>query len=173
MISFAVVNHNTMNKRGFTLIELLLYIGVSSLLIMGIFSFTSLLLQSQAKYKAIMEVEEQGREIMHIISDDIRGSQVINFPDTQSSATSLILSGDNDIVFTLDSGVLYRSFNGATNTAMHNNNVKITNLSFQNLSLADTAGTLRIQFDLNYNNIENRPEYNYQQTFYTSTAVRP
>ena len=138
-------------RKGFTLIELLLYVSIVGAIIFSVAGFLSLLMQSRVKNQAISEVEQQGVQVMQIITQTGRNTTNINF----SSA------------FDLSGGAIRENA-----IALPNSRVVASNLTFQNLSHTGTPGTIRVQFTLTHINPEGRNEYNYSKTFYGSASLR-
>ncbi|MDO8260851.1 MAG: type II secretion system protein [Candidatus Magasanikbacteria bacterium] len=163
------------NKKGFTLIELLLYVGVTSFILTAVVSFTSVLLQIQAKNKTVAEVEQQGAEVVQVISQAIRNSNGINSPSSGASATSLSIGMDdaskNPTIFSVNTGVLQVS-EGANTYYLTNSKVTMVNLSFSNLSRDGTPGVVKFSFTLSYVNNDERSEFNYDKTFQASASLR-
>lgn len=164
------------NNRGFTLVELLLYVGISAVMLLIISVFLSSLLQSRIKNQTIAEVDGQGMQVMQTIAQTARNAENITAPSTGASATSLTLdvsTGANDpTVFDLSGGAIRISEGGGSAVPLTNSRVTASALTFQNLSRADTPGTVRIQFTLEAVNPENRNEYGYEKTFIGSATLR-
>ncbi len=161
---------------GFTLIELLLYVAISSVLLLVISAFLSSLLQSRVKNQTIAEVEQQGVQVMQIISQTIRNAKDINSPTQGTSASSLsldvITGANNPTVFDLSSGVVRIKEGVATAIALTNSRVTASGLSFQNLSRSNTPGTVRISYTLTHLNPSGRNEYDFTKTFIGSATLR-
>ena len=163
-------------QKGFTLIELLLYIGIASIMLLVTSVFLSTLLQSRVKNQTIAEVEQQGAQVMQIITQSIRNAENINFPSQGASASLLSLdvfnSSDDPTVFDI-SGESVRATEGVLPAVfLTNSRITASDLIFQNLSRDNTPGIIRIQFTFTHINTEGRNEYDYQKTFYTSASLR-
>ena len=76
-------------NKAFTLIELIIYISLVSLMLLGIASFTKMTLQTRARNQVIAEVEQQGVQVMQILSQTIRNAESILFPALGSNASIL------------------------------------------------------------------------------------
>ncbi|MEK6714124.1 MAG: type II secretion system protein [Nitrospirota bacterium] len=138
-------------QKGFTLIELLLYVSIVGAIIFSVAGFLSLLMQSRVKNQAISEVEQQGVQVMQLVTQTGRNATNINFSS----------------VFDLSGGTIRQN-----TIALTNSRVVASNLTFQNLSRTGTPGTIRVQFTLTHINPEGRNEYNYSKTFYGSASLR-
>ena len=162
--------------KGFTLIELLLYIGISSIMLLIISVFLSLLIESRIKNQTVAEVEQQGLQVMEIITQTARNADAINTPTQGTSAPSLSLAvippANNPTLFNLSGSVIYITENINTPVALTNTRVIVSGLLFQNLSLAGTPGTIRIQFTLTHINTSGRNEYSFAKTFIGSATLR-
>jgi Tfp pilus assembly protein PilW len=161
---------------GFTLIELLLYVGISSiiLLITSLFLFT--LLQSRIKNQTIAEVEQQGLQVLQIITQTARNAEAITSPLPGVSAASLTLdvitAASDPTIFDLSSGAIRIQEGAGAAVPLTNSRVTASALNFQNLSRASTPGTIRISFTLTHVNPEGRNEYSFTKTFYASASLR-
>lgn len=138
-------------NKGFTLIELLLYVSIVGAIIFSVAGFLSLSMQSRVKNQTIAEVEQQGVQVMQIITQAGRNTTDINFTSA----------------FDLSGGVIRQN-----SLALTNSRVVASALTFQNLSRAGTPGTIRIQFTLTHVNPSGRNEYDYIKTFYGSATLR-
>jgi type II secretory pathway pseudopilin PulG len=161
------------NSRGFTLIELLLYTVIAAGLLLSITAMIALLTQSRIKNQTISLVEQQGVQILQIISQEIRNSAAIISPANGTDSTTLQLqnaSGQN-IIFNLSNSTLQETKLGQT-ISISANNLILSDLHFINLTPDNTHNSVKIKFTLSYNNIAGRNEYNYSQTFYDTATLR-
>jgi prepilin-type N-terminal cleavage/methylation domain-containing protein len=170
-------SHNLLKReKGFTLIELLLYIAVLSTAITAIFIFFFMMLQARVKNQTISEVEQQGSQLMQLMTQTIRNSNTINSPAVGSPSSTLSLGMDdvskNPTIFDLSGGVLRIKEGSGAIVSLTNSQVTVTNLQFSNISRTGTQGTVRIEFTITYNNVSGRNEYEYSKTFYNSATLR-
>lgn len=163
-------------KKGFTLIELLFYVAISSVLLLVISVFLSSLLQSRVKNQTIAEVEQQGAQVMQIITQTIRNAQSITSPAQGISASSLTLdvvaTTSDPTIFDLSNGAIRIKEGAASALPLTNSRVTASALTFQNLSRSDTPGTVRIQYTLTHLNSSGRNEYDFTKTFVGSASLR-
>lgn len=163
-------------KSGFTLIELLLYLGLSSVLIIVISGFLSMLLQARVKNQAIGEVEQQGLHVMQLITQTMRNASAINSPALGTTDSSLSLdtsiATSTPTIFDLSGGVIRITEGGGEAITLTNSRITASDLVFQNLSRPTTQGTIRVQFMLTYKNPSNVSEFDFQKTFITSGTLR-
>lgn len=164
------------NGAGFTLVELMLYVGISSILLMSTSFFMSALLTSRVKNQTIAEVDQQGMQVMHVITQALRNASTINSPAQGASGPSLSLNtytgSLNPTIFNLSGGVISITEGVATPVALNNSRVSVSALTFYNLSRGGTPGTIRVQFTLSYINNIGRSEYNYSKVFIGSASLR-
>jgi len=142
-------------NKGFTLIELLLYVSIVGAMILSVSSFLPLLMESRVKNQTIAEVEQQGIQVMQIVTQAGRNANSIDFTTSFDLSQGVIIMND-----------------GSGPVALTNSRVVASNLAFQNLSRTDTPGTIRIQFTLTHINPSERNEYDFSKTFYGSATLR-
>lgn len=165
-------------KNGVTLIEILLYISLAAVILLSVTMFLSVLLQSRVKNQTIAEVEQQGAQVLQIFSQTARNSQGIILPEAGGSGPVVLLAVSDiektPTVFGLsDIGSTINISEGTDPPIpLTSSRVKASNLTFQNLSRADTPGTIRIQFTLSHTNPSKRNEFEYKKTFYGSATIR-
>jgi Tfp pilus assembly protein PilW len=163
-------------KNGFTLIELLLYLGIAATTILAVSTLLFEILQSQVKNQTVSEVNQQGMQVMQIITQTIRNSEGINSPSAGSSAASasidVVTGADDPTVFDSSGGALRVTEGGGSAVPLTSDDVTAASLTFQNLTRSGTFGTVRVQFTLTYVNPEGRSEYDYSKSFVGSATLR-
>lgn len=163
-------------NKGFTLIELLLYVAISSAILLAISFFLQTLLESRIKNQAIAEVEQQGLQVVQLITQTVRNADIINSPVQGVSASSLSVNtytaSLNPTVFDLASAAIRIKEGTASVVPLTNSRVAASFLILQNLSRTSTPGTIRIQFTLTHMNPEGRNEYSFSKTFTGSATLR-
>lgn len=168
--------HIRHSNQGFTLIELLLYVAISGVILLVISLFLQTLLESRIKNQTIAEVEQQGLQVMQLITQTIRNADTINSPAIGASAATLSINtytaGNNPTVFDLSSGVIRIKEGVGSAIALTNARITASALNFQNLSRVSTPGTIRISFTITHSNPAGRNEYNFSKTFYGSASLR-
>lgn len=162
--------------KGTGFIELIIYMAIAMIMIGSIASFVVSNKKMEDINKAIAEVELQGTDVMQIITQAVRNSQSINSPLAGSSSSSLSLvsdtAGNNPTVFDLSDGKIRIKEGDNPVIELNSSQVQISNLSFRNLASTDAPGSIRVSFDMNYLNPGNKPELNYQKTYYGSASLR-
>ena len=171
-----IKSYNLQPKKGFTLIELLLYIAISSLILLVITIFLSTLLESRVKNQTIAEVEQQGVQVMQLITQTLRNADTINSPATSASASTLSVNtytgANNPTIFDLSSGGIRTTEGTGSAVSLTNARVTASALTFQNLSRVSTPGTVRISLTLTQVNPSGRNEYDFSKTFIGSASLR-
>ena len=162
-------------RSGFTLIELVLYIGIASIMLLVTSVFLSTLLESRIKNQTIAEVEQQGIQAMQIITQTLRNADEIVAPKEGKTAGSLSLRPFNiseSTVFDISGGAIRITEGAGSAVLLTNLRVTAAALTFQNLSRANTPGTIRISFTLAHVNPAGRNAYNFSKIFYGSASLR-
>ncbi len=168
-----IYTYNT--SDGFTLIEMVLYATIASLVIAGVSMFLATVLQSRARSTAISEVEGQGIQVMQLITQNIRNASTTSTPSAGSTAASLsltMLSGYTPVVFSLATGTLQVKEGANAAVSITNTDVTASNLSFTNLGLSSTTGSVQVKFTLTLNNFSPTNGSSYSKTFIDSATVR-
>ncbi len=164
------------SQRGFTLIELLLYIGISATLLLIISLFLGQLISARIKNQTIAEVDQQGMQVMQLMTQVIRNAKGINAPLPGVSAPSVMLDvapvAANPTNFDLISGMIQVTEGLGPPVALTNARVIASALTFENLSRAGTPGVISTVFTLTHINPEGRAEYAYEKTFYGTASLR-
>lgn len=162
--------------KGFTLIELLLYVSIVSILLLVTSFFLFAILQSRIKNQTIAEIEQQGLQVMQIITQTARNAEVITSPAQGTSTSSLTLdvitAAADPTIFDIAGGAIRIKEGTSSAVALTNLRVNASALTFYNLSRTNTPGVIRIQFTLTHVNPEGRNEYSFTKTFTASAALR-
>jgi len=163
-------------RKGFTLVELLVYISLVSMMLLAVASFAKIILQARVRNQVISEVEQQGVQVIQIISQTIRNAENITAPASGGGTGGLTLNvisvSQNPTVFSLDSDIIKIKEGSTSQINLTNSKVIASDLIFQNLSRTDTPGIIKYSFVLDYDNQSDKPEYNYLKTFYSSASLR-
>ena len=161
---------------GFTLLELLLYVGIISMLMVVLVLFVSSVASARIKSQAISEVESQGMQALYQITQAVRNAEGINAPSVGSAASSLSLAmadaSKNPTVFDVFEGAIRMQEGTNSQVILLNSRVEVSGFTVENISRLGTPGITRIQFVLSHQNPENEKSYEYQQSFYGSSAIR-
>jgi Tfp pilus assembly protein PilW len=166
-----------MNKQtGYTLIELLLYVAITAILLSALMAFFAMSLSGRVKSESIGEVDQQGSFILDTVTQALRNADSITAPAAGASASSLTLamatSAINPTVFSLSGNTMQVKEGTANAVPMSTPRVKVTALTFKNLSRSGTPGSIQVVMTLSTVNTTGRSEYDYQKTFTTSVSLR-
>lgn len=163
-------------QSGFTLLELLLYIGIASAILLSSSLFLFVLLESRVKHQTIAEVEQQGAQVMHVITQAVRNAESVDGLDPGENDNELELAMANPALdptlFDLNNGTFRVQEGNESTVTLTNARVTVSDLTFQNLSRDETAGIIRIQFTVSHKNPSGRNEYQFQKTFIGSATLR-
>lgn len=166
-----------MNKRGFTLIEVLLYVSLSVLLLGALSATVILTLESRARAHVTNEVEQQASFIFNRIEQIAQDSSAITSPVAASTGSSLTISrdspSDNPTTLSLSGTTLMITRGGNSSTALHNDQIEVTNFVVSNLSRPGTDGIFRIELTLAFKNEVGRSEFNYSRSYRGSWSILP
>lgn len=162
-------------QKGFTSLELLLYTAVASLLITAMASFVVLFEENRIKNQSIAEVEQQGQQIIELLSHSIRNAEAITTPAPGASGEVLEIDvydvADDPTVFSQSSGVMQITEGAGSAIDLTNSRVSISNLTFENLTKPSTPGTVRMSFTLERQANTTRNPYIFEQDFVTTVNV--
>lgn len=164
------------HTAGLTLVELLLYVSLSSIILLTTIFFLGSLLDARIKNQTITEVEQQGMQIVHIMTQALRNAENVGSPAQGASAAALTLDVipvlADPTIFDVQSGVIRIQEGTAAPIPLTNGRITASALTFQNLSRTGTPGTIRIQFTLSHKNPSGKNEYSYAKTFTASATLR-
>ena len=164
-------------QRGFTLVELVLYVSICSILLLTISTFLSFLLGARVRSQAITEVNQQGFQVMNLITQTIRNGRSIQVPSIGvSSSTLSITTGNallNPTIFTISSTTLISKEASNTSIPVTNSRVRVSSLIFSNVSSgSSTEKIIRISYTIDYINQGGKSEYSFTKTFNGSATLR-
>jgi type II secretory pathway pseudopilin PulG len=165
------------NQKGFTLVEMVLYVSLCSMILLALSTFLSFLLGSRVRSQSISEVNQQGFQVMHMMTQTIRNGRSITTPALggASSTLSVITANAllNPTVFTSASGTMKIKEGSNNYISLTNKRVTVSNLLFENVSSSSsTEKIIRISFTVDYLNLSGRDEYSYTKTFKGSATLR-
>lgn len=167
-------------QDGFTLIEVIMYIALFSIIIGGIVGLAILATSQRQKNEVTNSVNYQGEAVMSLITQDIHGASSITTPglgtssSTLSLATSLVSSNPSVFSGSTSGGITSLEISQgspAVNTLLTNSHVKVSNISFMNMGLPSTKGSILISFTITYNSTSSLQEFQYQKTFYGAASI--
>ena len=163
-------------NKGFTIIETLIYVAIFSIIVGALSSFVLSINSSRLRAQILFEVNDQGTNIVRIISQTIRNGQSINMPTSGSTAASLSVATANVVtnptIFSVVDEILYITEGSGSPIALTNNKVKISNVIFTNLSRSGTPGVVEIRFTLSNIASAIKVEQQYAVDFYGTASIR-
>lgn len=175
-------NHHTYRlQAGFTFIELLLYVALVGIVLAAVVQFLG---QSQiltVKNNVRNDVGTTARFLSQKMEREMRDATSIDegsstFGSSLTSGGSFILnapSPKNSVVFTVSSGVLHVSINGGAAVPLHDPDIQVTDLTFQNYSAGDDSSDHAIYtLTLTSNNPGDRQEYDASLSLTGGAEVR-
>jgi type II secretory pathway pseudopilin PulG len=163
------------SEKGISLIEVLVYIGVFSLVMTIVVSFVFWFIRSNTKAKVMREVLDSSKRVMEMITQEIKESDYVYLPTTSATQLSLKTrkypaSGEefSYLDFYLCDSRICLKKESQDPIYLTPENIEVNNLVFTQIMSGDYL-SIRINLGLNYNNINNRPEYEASVDL-TSTA---
>lgn len=165
------------SQHGMSLIETVLYVALFSILIFSLSAFlVQLVYQTQIKQRSISEVEQQGQRVMRLITQAARNSTAIVTPTFGSTGASLSVgvpdATNSPTLFSVSNGTIQITEGAVDAIDLTSSRVTASGFTIQNVSSSGTAGSVRIQFTLDYNSTSARNEYQYTKTFYGTATLR-
>jgi type II secretory pathway pseudopilin PulG len=163
--------------KGFTLVEMSLYVAICAILLLVLSSFLSFLLGARVRSQAITEVNQQGFQVMNLITQTIRNGRSIQVPAQGTSSSTLsITTGDallNPTIFSVSSTTMIITEGSKWTLPITNSRVGVTNLQFQNVSSSSSIEKIiRVSFTIDYPSPEGRSEYSFTKSFSGSATLR-
>ena len=156
-------------QKGFTLIELLLYIAIASIIVFTTASMLRFTLESRTKNQTIAEVEQEGAQVMQLITQTVRNATAISSPTIGASGASLSV---DTTVFDLSGGAIRIKEGAGAAVNLTSSKITVSSLNFQNLSRVSTPNIVRVSFTVTYTNSSGRNEYDFTKSFYGSAGLR-
>jgi prepilin-type N-terminal cleavage/methylation domain-containing protein len=160
-------------NKGFTLIELLLYMTLAALFLLATTYFFFALLESRTKNSVILNVDGQGTQAMHVITQQVRLADSISSPGTGASGSSLtVTDGGVSYVFSVSGGVLQLTEGANPPVALTNDQVTVTGFTATNYSRSGTPGTVRVEYNIAGSSSNTSYEFTYDKDFTGSASLR-
>jgi Tfp pilus assembly protein PilW len=164
-------------QKGFTLVEVVLYVAICSLLLVTISVFLSFLLGARVRSQAITEVNQQGFQVMSLITQTIRNGRSIQVPSTGVSSSTLSITTVNALlnptIFNISSTTVKIKEGSQVAIPLTNSRIRVSNLLFQNVSSgSSTEKIIRVSYTIDYINPTGRSEYSFTKSFSGSATLR-
>ncbi len=168
-----------MGEKGFTLIETIIYVAITGLVLAGFVVFAFSISGSRDKSYVISEVGANSRMALDVISQRIRNAKEVNVSsifDSDPGVLSLEMAdpSKNPTIINLNQndGVLQIVEGTTAPAAVTSDEVKITNLVFNNLTSGSERENIRVILTVEFNNLSGDVDYNYSQSFQTAVSLR-
>lgn len=166
-------------QDGFTLLELIIYVAIFATMIGAVVGLALASTAEKTRGQITADINYQGEAVMALMTQTIRQATAVNTPSAGNSSGNLSLSMTNSLVnpttFALVHDVSDRLQIGEGTPAITNNltntRAKLSGLTFTNMSLESTKGSILIKFTLSYNSTSVRQELTYSKTFYGAATI--
>ncbi len=171
----------TTKQAGFTLIELLIYVAIFATMIGAVVGLAVLASSQKTTSQITADVNYQGEAVMALITQTVRQSTAIASPAAGNSSGNLTLTMANTAVNPTAFGLVNDGTTSrlqmsegspAINNSLTNNRVTVSNVSFTNMSLPSTKGSVQIRFTVTYRTTSQRQELQFSKVF-TGAATIP
>lgn len=170
---------NSTSAKGFTLVELLIYIGMVSLVLVAMVTFSLRLAKARAKAQVVGEVQYNAKLIQDHLNDAMRHAEAINAGNSQFGTDPGVLSLDmaddalDPLVFSLDAddGSLQIEEAGGQAEKITTERVAITDLIFENLTSEEDVGVVRVHYRVQAVNSSVDPIFDYAQSYQTTIRI--
>lgn len=164
-------------QKGFTILEMLLYVSICSVLLLSLSLFITYLYGSRIKNQSIADVNQQGTQVMQLITETIRNAKSVDTPGIGATSQTLSLTVLDPLlsptVFNIGSGTLQITEGSGPTVLLTNSHVTVSSLGFQNISSASSSDrTVQVNFIIDYKNPSGRNEYSFTKTFTGSATLR-
>jgi type II secretory pathway pseudopilin PulG len=168
------------NQQGFTLIELLIYVTIFATMIGAVVGLVVLATGQRVSSQVTAEVNYQGEAVMAYITQTIHQADSVTSPTRANSGGSLTLAmaggSVNPTVFSsYNDGTTTRlrvsEGNPGTVTDLTNARVTVSSVSFANMSVSGSKGSILVRFTLSSRTSSQRQEFNYSKTFYGAASI--
>lgn len=163
--------------KGLSLLEMLLYVTISSVILLSLSVFLGFFLSQRVKSQSMSDVNQQGLQIMQLVSQTIRNARSVDAPLVGASSTSLIISVSDPLlsptIFDISNGVVRIKEGSGNYIPLTNSHIKISSLVFYNMSSTSSPDRIiRISFMVDHNNPSQRNEYSFSKQFNGSATLR-
>lgn len=123
------------------------------------------------------EVNQQGFQVMSLITQTIRNGRSIEVPSVGASSQLVSITTPspllNPTVFSMSSTTVMIREGAGQEIPLTNSRVAVTDLLFQNVSSgASVEKNIKISFTITYINNSGRGEYSFTKTFNGSAILR-
>ena len=159
-------------NKGFTLVETILYVLLFAVVMGAIVSFGLLLSSINAKNLCMREAQANARTAFNFISSEIRSAEDVISPEFGTSSTTLTYF-DQDAnlkIIKLHEGIL-SLFVNEEEIVITRDNILISSLSFENLSVDNNSDSIQFLFDFAYRDASSK-EFYYESSLRSAVTRR-
>lgn len=166
------------SNSGFTLIETLLYGLLVSGMILAAVLFSLNVSDGNEKARAYQEVQQNARMAMERIVQEVRSASDLDAAGSTFNTSPGVLSLINNYaaksptVFSVSNNILSIQQGTGAKTALTSNLVRVTGLTFTNLSVANRTKNVGISMTVEYINPGNNSLYSASTTMQASAVIR-
>ncbi len=163
--------------KGLSLIEMLLYVAISSIILLSLSLFLTFILGQRVKNQSIADVNQQGLQVMQLITQTIRNARSIDFPSIGATSSSLSMTMSDPLlsptIFDIVGGVVRIKEGSNAIIPLTNSHVSVSSLLFQNISSTSSVDRIiRMSFTIDHININGRNENSFSKSFTGSATLR-
>lgn len=163
--------------KGLSLIEMLLYVGISSIILLSLSLFLTFILGQRVKNQSISDVNQQGLQVMQLVTQTIRNARSIDSPSIGATSTSLSMTMPDPLlsptVFDIVNGVVRIKEGTNAVIPLTNSHISVSSLIFQNISSASSTDRIvRTSFNVDHINVNGRNENSFSKSFMGSATLR-
>jgi Tfp pilus assembly protein PilW len=163
--------------KGLTLVEMLLYVAISSVILLSLSLFLVFLLGQRVKNQTIADVNQQGLQVMQLITQSIRNARSIDTPAIGSVSDTLSMTMPDGLlsptVFDISNGTVRIREGAGAIVPLTNSHIVVSGLLFENISSTSTTErVVRVSFTIDHVNNNGRNENSFSKSFSGSATLR-
>ncbi len=156
---------------GFTLIEFLIYSVIVSFMMGALVLSSANIMMARTKVNIIQEVNHNAKMAMNSMINAIREAESIIAVGPGYLSLENRLALNSPVIFEIVDDVLIMTEGSHDAVFITSETVRVVGLEFTDLSFSE-GGTVKIILTIEYNNISQREEYDFESTFYASENIR-
>ncbi|MCD4761650.1 type II secretion system GspH family protein [bacterium] len=160
------------NNKGFTLVETIVYTFLVGIVLLGVVSFSLLIIGFRGKINSILVVNSDTRNIMRVLQDEIKSAKNIILPVKGATGTILWLENNDSqaVEYYIDDGRLVKDINNST-TSVTSAATEISKLVFSNIADSAIKDFIRYSFDIGIKQADSK-EYYLIKSFNSAARLR-
>ncbi len=170
-----ITNECGFYEKGFTFVEILVYMGVLTMMLIGIGGTARNIIVGGERASVVEEVSANSRFALNRITEAVREAESINSPSIGESSSTLslkVVDPEKDpTIFTVSDESLTIRRGGEEAVDITSREIKVSDLEFINISYPDTPGTVFVRFTLSYDTSSLMQEYEAEKSFQTTVNL--